>query len=223
MLSSSEVCSIDILADMMMDFSIDKMDNTGYRSLFRYQDRKFIGYQAQLNSFQIDNQKLISLVEAGIARLHTENNGGVLLLPVRAEQICDQDLMTVLLDRLLKLRFSWRNVVLIIQSLSENQSLEQFNQAAYRLHSCQLQLWLAAPLYMRFQSLCESMLFDTVYFDYSEYSKKDLLLDSISLQQLYSSGITVVFSEPPKSLVDELFEHSSLILASFDSDIFYLS
>lgn len=207
---------------MMMDFNIDIMDNTGYQSLFRYQDRKFIGYLAQPNSFQIDNQQLISLAETGGARLHAENNEGSLLLPVRAEQICDQELMTLLLDRLLKLHFSWRNVVLIIQSISGEQSIKYLNQAAYHLHSCQLQLWLAAPIYERFQSLFELMLLDTVYFDYVDADKKGFSLDSISLKPFYGSDIQLVLYEPPKSVVREVVEHSGLILASYDSEIFCL-
>lgn len=177
-------------------------DLNHYRPLFRYQDDGFVGLQAQPAEEYTDCQNYLAQIEAGVNRLRTQNSDAQLLLPMNAEQMCDQSLMTQLLDRLLKWRFSWRNIVLLIRQLPPSVSAERFNQAAYKLHQCQLQIWLDAAVLPELALFDEMLLADVIYFDYQQRSTNKTH-DQQVLKQLYDDGIDFVMVEPPAELLEQ--------------------
>ncbi|MFM2482990.1 hypothetical protein [Celerinatantimonas sp. YJH-8] len=180
------------------------MDKSHYRPLFRSQDDGFIGIQAPFIENSDNDPGLLTQVEAAVGHLQHGNSDGLLLLPIDAAQMCNGSLMTELLDRLLKLRFSWRNIVLLIHQLPTSISKELFNQSAYKLHQCQFQIWLESPLLPILMQLPELLLVDAIYFDYQQDAAHSQW-DSEMIQRLLDNGIDFVLAEPPLELDTEMF------------------
>ncbi|MFM2486684.1 hypothetical protein ABUE30_16760 [Celerinatantimonas yamalensis] len=173
---------------------------------------QLMGYQIVSKQQPLEARQLLMLAQEGAQQLLSEQQDGRLLLPVSPEQLCDEPLMNQLLDQLLKERFSWRNLVLVIASEPDAVQLERFNQAAYRLHGCQVELWLsvtdfAAPN----ELLVDALLIDSTALPcpLDPLPKWDEVL--FSLEQAH---LPLIWVEPPSEALSTCLQDPTYVVLS---------
>ncbi|CAG9295568.1 hypothetical protein [Celerinatantimonas diazotrophica] len=152
----------------------------------------------------LNTSQFLEEAQSCAEKMLLEHVAGPLLIVIDDELLSDKFWFEQLLDRLLKIHFSWRNLIVLVKDWPRHNDIAKANQSIYWLRSCQVQVWLQS-LHMPSRSQLESVLVDAVVVD--AFSRYDDCLAKADIQthvdELSDDNATVILLNPPASFLND--------------------
>jgi EAL domain-containing protein (putative c-di-GMP-specific phosphodiesterase class I) len=167
--------------------------------------RSFLGYLLGGSiKHAFSKELLIPLMTSGVRELRRNGALGGLFIPVKTSQLIEPSFVDAVLDQLLKLKFSWRDLTLLLVDMPSLSDVHRCNHSAYRLNQCGIQLWLAHDVALHYSSFKEELLFDALQICHSQ-----IMSDMTYPHDLEATGLKVVVTEAISRL--KLLEDGELV------------
>lgn len=179
---------------------------------------QWFGWMLNDENRRLDKSQFLEKAQLCAQKMLTEQVGGPLLIVIDVELLSDKPWLEQLLDKLLKIHFSWRNLIVLVNDWPSQNDVAAVNQSIYWLRSCQVQVWLQS-LQIPSKSQLESVLVDAVVVD--AFHDPHLAGDDFeaNVDELSEDNAAVILYNPPESFLQghDISALLSVLTSSDDS------